>query len=49
MKKLILIALLLVAFVTFSFRMMEGKKSISSKEEVASSQGDGFLSSDPIN
>jgi hypothetical protein len=49
MKKIILVALVLVAFIAFSFRMIGSNKQ-STKNETSSAQASGgFASSDPIN
>jgi hypothetical protein len=52
MKKLILAALLLAAFITFSFRLIGNKKGKSHTEvsrQVSINQNGGLASGDPIN
>jgi hypothetical protein len=48
MKKLLLLGLMLVAFITFSFKMVGTKKTSAVKEDTSSQSG-GFSSIDPIN
>jgi hypothetical protein len=51
MKKLILLALVLTAFITFSFRLIGNKGGASTKSQATNqpTTTGGFASSDPIN
>lgn len=48
MKRILLVGLMLVAFITFSFKMVGTKKTTAVKEDTSVSQSGGFASSDPI-
>jgi hypothetical protein len=48
MKRIIILGLMLVAFITFSFKMIGTKKTTVVQEDTSAQSG-GFVSSDPIN